>query len=238
MALNFSDKHVVITGGTGALGTAVVKQLVEAGAVCHVSCIKPEELDRFEFKSHPKVKVQSGVELTDESLVESFYSRFGAGAPLWASINVAGGFAMAAADTVSKSDFVSMMQGNALSCFLCCREAVRKMKASGSGGRIVNVAARPGIMPELGAGMVPYTTSKAAVAAITQSLAAEVAGQGIWVNAVVPSIMDTRANRAAMPQADFSKWPKLEDVAATIVFLASPENRVTRGALVPVYGKS
>ncbi len=236
MGLNFSDRHAVVTGGTGALGTAVVQQLLDAGATCHVSCIKPEELERFEFKAHPKVKVQTGVELTDEKMVESFYAKFGAGMPLWASINVAGGFAMAAADTVSKADFVSMMQGNALSCFLCCRESVRKMK--GVGGRIVNVAARPGIMPELGAGMVPYTTSKAAVAAITQSLAAEVAGQRIWVNAVVPSIMDTRANRAAMPSADHSKWPKLDEVAATIVFLASPENKVTRGALVPVYGKS
>lgn len=239
MAFNFSDRHVVVTGGTGALGTAVVQQLIEAGAVCHVSCIKPEELDRFELRSHARVKVQSGVQLTDEAMVESFYSRFNAAMPLWASIHVAGGFSMAAADTVSKSDFVSMMQGNALSCFLCCREAVRKMKAGGgAGGRIVNVAARPGVMPELGAGMVPYAASKAAVAAITQSLAAEVAGQGIWVNAVVPSIMDTRVNRKAMPDADYARWPKVDEVAATIVFLASAENRVTRGALTPVYGKS
>lgn len=241
MSLNFDGRHVVVTGGTGALGTAVVDLLLKSGASCHVSCIKQEELDRFEFKKHPKVRVQQGVELTDEKAVESFFSVFGGGTPLWASIQVAGGFAMAAADTVSKADFVSMMQGNALSCFLCCREAIRKMKGGGGvggGGRIVNVAARPGIMPELGAGMVPYTTSKAAVAAMTQALAAEVAGQGIWVNAVVPSIMDTRANRAAMPDADHSKWPKLSDVAASIAFLASPDNQVTRGALVPVYGKS
>jgi len=85
---------------------------------------------------------------------------------------------------------------------------------------------------------VAYTASKAAVAAITQALGAEVAGDGILVNAVVPSIMDTRANRAAMPDADFSKWPKLEEVAATIGFLASPDNKVTRGGLVPVYGRA
>src|SRR5262249_9633511 len=82
-----------------------------------------------------------------------------------------------------------------------------------------------------------YTASKAAVAAITQSLGAELASTNIWVNAVVPSIMDTRANRKAMPAADFAKWPKLDEVAATIAFLASPDNRVTRGALVPVYGQ-
>src|SRR6185295_15065127 len=89
MGLNFSDRHVVVTGGTGALGTAVVQQLLDAGATCHVSCIKPEELERFEFKAHPKVKVQTGVELTDEKTVESFYAKFGSGVPLWASINVA-----------------------------------------------------------------------------------------------------------------------------------------------------
>ena len=109
---------------------------------------------------------------------------------------------------------------------------------SGGGGRIVNVAARPALEPRLGAGMIAYTASKAAVAALTQALGEEVAKDGILVNAVVPSTMDTPANRSAMPKADFSAWPKVEEVAATIVFLASPENKVTRSALVPVYGKS
>jgi NAD(P)-dependent dehydrogenase (short-subunit alcohol dehydrogenase family) len=86
--------------------------------------------------------------------------------------------------------------------------------------------------------MAAYTASKAAVAALTAALAEEVAKGGILVNAVAPSIMDTPANRQAMPKADFSLWPKVEEVAATILFLASPENRVTRGAVVPVYGRS
>ena len=86
--------------------------------------------------------------------------------------------------------------------------------------------------------MTAYTASKAAVAALTVALAEEVAKDGILVNAVAPSIMDTPANRAGMPKADFAAWPKVEEVAATIVFLASPENRVTRGAIVPVFGKS
>ena len=106
------------------------------------------------------------------------------------------------------------------------------------GGRIVNVSARPGLEWRSGAGMVAYTASKAAVAALTAALAEEVAKDGILVNAVAPSIMDTPANRAAMPKADYALWPKVEEVAATIVFLVSPENRVTRGAIVPVYGKS
>ena len=86
--------------------------------------------------------------------------------------------------------------------------------------------------------MTAYTASKAGVAALTVALAEEVAKDGILVNAIAPSIMDTPANRQAMPKADYGLWPKIEEVAATIAFLASPENLVTRGAMVPVYGKS
>ena len=86
--------------------------------------------------------------------------------------------------------------------------------------------------------MAAYTASKAAVAALTAALAEEVVKSGILVNTVAPSIMDTPANRAAMPQADYAAWPKVEEVAATILFLASPDNKVTRGGVVPVYGRS
>ena len=121
---------------------------------------------------------------------------------------------------------------------LCCRAAVGAMTRTGAGGRIINVAARPALEWRTGAGMVAYAASKAAVAAATVALAEEVAKDGILVNAVAPSIMDTPANRAAMPKADHAAWPKVAEVAATIVFLASPANKVTRGAVVPVYGRS
>jgi NAD(P)-dependent dehydrogenase (short-subunit alcohol dehydrogenase family) len=238
MAANLEGRHIVVTGGTGALGSAVVGVLNQGGAMCHIPVFSREELKRFPHTG--QCRIAEGVDLTDEGAVEAFYKRFdGANAPrLWGSIQIAGGFSMASAEKVSKADFVGQMQLNALTCFLCCRESVKRMKGSGAGGRIVNVAARPGVIPELGAGMVPYTASKAAVAAITQALAAEVAGDGILVNAVVPSIMDTPANRKSIPNADFAKWPKVEEVAATIGFLVSPENTVTRGGLVPVYGRS
>jgi NAD(P)-dependent dehydrogenase (short-subunit alcohol dehydrogenase family) len=127
---------------------------------------------------------------------------------------------------------------NLVSAFLCSREAVKAMLRNAQGGRIVNVAARPALEPRGGGGMVAYTVSKAGVAALTAALAEEVISRNILVNAVAPSIMDTPANRAAMPKADHDKWPKVEDVAATILFLASPENTVTRGAVVSVYGNS
>jgi NAD(P)-dependent dehydrogenase (short-subunit alcohol dehydrogenase family) len=125
---------------------------------------------------------------------------------------------------------------NFVSCFLCCRAAINAM--AGKEGRIVNVAARPALEWRSGAGMAAYAASKSAVAALTVALAEEVAKQGILVNAVAPSIMDTPANRQAMPKADHAAWPKVEEVARAILSLASPDNKVTRGAIVTVYGKS
>jgi NAD(P)-dependent dehydrogenase (short-subunit alcohol dehydrogenase family) len=127
---------------------------------------------------------------------------------------------------------------NLITTFLSCRAAVNAMTRTGAGGRIVNVAARPALEWRTGAGMAAYAASKAAVAALTVALAEEVVKWGILVNAVAPSIMDTPANRAAMPQADYASWPKVAEVAATILFLASPDNKVSRGGVVPAYGRS
>ncbi|MBZ0146135.1 MAG: SDR family NAD(P)-dependent oxidoreductase [Pseudorhodoplanes sp.] len=233
--MNFSGRHVVITGGTGALGTAVVGALLQAGAHCHVPYIAEREAERFAHGKSERVTLYPGIELTDEGKVEKLY---GGITPLWASIHLAGGFAMQALADASKADVMGQIETNLVSCFLCCRAAVVAMNKAKSGGRIVNVAARPALEPRMGAGMTAYTASKAGVAALTASLAEEVAKDGILVNAVAPSIMDTPTNRKAMPKANFEAWPKVEEVAATILFLASPENTVTRGAIVPVYGKS
>src|SRR5579862_3365557 len=236
----FSGAHVVVTGGTGALGTAVVGALRAAGAVCHVTNLVAAELDRYAHRGDAGVHVTSGVELGDEAAVQRFYASL---PPLWASIHIAGGFAMAPIAKISAADFEAQFRMNVLSCFLCSRAAVGAIRArtmpspSGAkGGRIVNVAARPGIEPRLGAGMVAYATAKAAVAALTQALAQETAGEEIWINAVAPSVLDTPANRAAMPAADFTSWVAPSAVAEVITFLASPDNRVTRGAVIPVYG--
>jgi NAD(P)-dependent dehydrogenase (short-subunit alcohol dehydrogenase family) len=239
---SFAGRHVVVTGGMGALGGAVVRMLLQAGATCHVPDRAPAPSGATAAR-HERLRLVPGVDLTDEGAVRSFY----VGLPrLWASIHGAGGFAMAPVEEVSAADFAHMMSTNALSAFLCSREAVRNMRAparggaddEGRGGRIVNVTAQPGVEPRRGATMTAYTASKAAVAALTEALAEEVAAEGIWVNAVAPSIMDTAANRAAMPGADFSRWPKVEDVAAAIVFLASPTNAAARGTVVKVYGRT
>ena len=234
--MDFSNKHVVITGGTGALGTAVVGGLLTAGATCIIPYRSEAEAQRFEHRDSDKVKLIAAGDLADEAAVSKLYD----GVPLWASIHIAGGFAPGKVTDTDKAALMAQIDGNLVPCFLCCRAAIHAMTSqiTGLGGRIVNVAARPALEPRTGAGMTAYTIAKSGVATLTIALAEEVAKDGILVNAVAPSIMDTPANRTAMPKADFDKWPKVEDVAATIVFLASPDNKVTRGAIVPVYGKS
>ena len=231
--MDFHDRHVVVTGGAGALGTALVEGLIEAGAICHVPCFDEAEAQRFRLRERPQVKLIVIGNLADEKNVAALYDGI---APLWASIHLAGGFAAGPLRETSTATLRQQIDMNLVSCLLCCRAAVNAM--TGRGGRIVNVAARAALEWRTGAGMAAYTASKAAVAALTAALAEEVAKDGILVNAVAPSIMDTPANRKAMPKADFDLWPKVEEVAATILFLASPENRVTRGAVVPVYGRS
>jgi NAD(P)-dependent dehydrogenase (short-subunit alcohol dehydrogenase family) len=233
--VDFRDRHVIVTGGTGALGAAVVGALVDAGAHCHVPYFSEQEAERFALRDHSQVTLSVRGDLADEAVVARLFDGL---SPLWASIHVAGGFAAGPVSETAKSDLMRQLDMNFTSAFLCCRAAVNTMIATGAGGRIVNVSARPALEWRSGAGMVAYTASKAAVAALTVALAEEVAKHDILVNAVAPSILDTPANRAAMPRANHAAWPKVEEVAATILFLASPANAVTRGAIVPVYGKA
>ena len=231
--MDFANRSIIITGGTGALGTAVVGALLNDGAHCAVPYVHEREAQAFAHREHMHVKLVAVRDLADEADVGRVYSA--AQSPLWASIHIAGGFAMGKVADTDKPALMAQLETNLISCFLCCRAAVRAMSG---GGRIVNVAARPALEWRSGAGMSAYTVAKAGVAALTVALAEEAAKDGILVNAVAPSIMDTAANRAAMPKADHAAWPTVEEVAATILFLASPGNRVTRGAIVPVYGRA
>jgi NAD(P)-dependent dehydrogenase (short-subunit alcohol dehydrogenase family) len=233
--MSFEHRHVVVTGGTGALGIAVTGALLECGAVCHVPYRSEDEAARFPHRGHKNIALSALGDLADEAAVNRYYEGI---ATLWASIHVAGGFAFAPIGESDKKLITGQIESNLVSAYLCCRAAVAAFRRAGAGGRIVNVAARPALEPRQGASMTAYTAAKAGVAALTQALGEEVAKDGILVNAVAPSIMDTPANRKSMPKADYTAWPKVEEVAATILFLASPENAVTRSATVPVYGKS
>ena len=233
--MSYRNRHVVVTGGTGALGTAVVTALIRAGAICHVPCRGDAEAEHFPHRDDKQVSFIALGNLVDEAAVNTFYG----GLPrLWASIHIAGGFASAPIETSDKALLMGQLESNLVSAYLCSRAAVSCFRQTGAGGRIVNVAARPALEPRGGTSMTAYTASKAALAGFTQALAEEIAKDGILVNAVAPSIMDTPANRNSMPKAGFAAWPKVDEVTATIMFLASPENVVTRGAIMPVYGKS
>jgi NAD(P)-dependent dehydrogenase (short-subunit alcohol dehydrogenase family) len=232
--MEFQDRAVVVTGGTGALGAAVVGALLEAGAACHIPYLIEQEALHFPHRAHPRLTFHPGLNLTDEAAVGGLY---GAIAHPWASIHLAGGFAAGPVSAATKAVLQGQFDTNLVTAFLCCRSAVLAMDGNPDGGRIVNVSARPGLEWRSGAGMAAYAASKAAVAAFTVALAEEVVKAGILVNAVAPSTIDTPANRKAMPNADHASWPKPEELARTILFLASPGNRVTRGAVVPVYGR-
>jgi NAD(P)-dependent dehydrogenase (short-subunit alcohol dehydrogenase family) len=235
--MHFTNKQVVVTGGTGALGSAVVGGLLDHGATCIVPYRHEGEAQNFAHRGHANVKLIAAGDLSDEVEVAKVFAAVAASTPLWASIHIAGGFAPGKVADTDKAKLMAQVEGNLVSCFLCCRAAVKAMFAGGQGGRIVNVASRQALEQRSGAGMTAYTIAKSGVATLTMALAEEVAKDGILVNAVAPSIMDTGANRKAMPKADFETWPKVEEVAATILFLASEDNRVTRGGIVPAYGK-
>jgi len=230
---DFADRQVIVTGGAGALGAAVVGALLERGARCRVPYRRAADAERYAHRDHARLTLVAAGDLADEAAVARVYDGIG---PLWASIHLAGGFAAAPIADTDKAALTAQLDANLVSCALCCRAAVAAMRADG--GRIVNVAARPALEWRAGAGMTAYAVSKAGVAALTAALAEEVVSAGILVNAVAPSIMDTPANRKAMPKAEHALWPTVNEVAATILFLASPANAVTRGAVVPVYGKS
>jgi 3-oxoacyl-[acyl-carrier protein] reductase len=222
-------KVIVVTGASGALGKVVTTSALARGArvagVDHAASQVAAAPNRIEF---------GGVDLTDASqarqAIDAAASHFG---KLDALINIAGGFAF---ETVVEGDpktWLRMYALNVLTALNASRSAIPHLAASGS-GRIVNVGAIGAL--QAGAGMGAYAASKAGVHRLTEALAAEWKGT-ITVNAVLPSIIDTAANRASMPNADFAKWVTPEELANVILFLASDAASAVTGALLPVSGR-
>ena len=231
---SLKDRHVVVTGGTGALGGAVVAAFVAAGATCHVPAIESAP-PTGNLPSGPQVQVVPGVDLASEASVDGFY----AGLPgLHAVVNIAGGFAWAPiADSPAKvlQQQISM---NLVSCALSCRAAVANFRKAGQGGHIVNIAARPALNPRQGANMTAYTASKAAVAAFTVALAEELKNEKISLIALAPSTIDTPVNRKDMPTAKHDTWVKPAAIAELILAHCSLSDTINSGALIPIYGRA
>jgi NAD(P)-dependent dehydrogenase (short-subunit alcohol dehydrogenase family) len=227
------DRHIVVTGGTGALGAAVVRAFLEAGATCHVPAIETSPPKRF--PEGAKVTVAPSIDLADEASVAGFYGKL---PPLRAVVNIAGGFAYAPIADSSLQILQQQLSMNLVSCVLSCRQAVANFRKAGLGGHIVNISARPALNPRQGANMTAYTASKAAVAAFTVALAEELKGENISVIALCPSTIDTPTNRADMPKADHATWVKPEAIAELIVAQCSLANPINSGTLVPAYGRA
>jgi NAD(P)-dependent dehydrogenase (short-subunit alcohol dehydrogenase family) len=235
MTDEFADRHVVVTGGVGALGRAVVESLLAQGAWCHV----PDTGSMEGLPQHQRLRYAPYVDVANEAHVAAFYADV---PDLWASIHLVGGYRSGAVEETSLTDFRAMFEINVATCFLCCRESILRMRANRSAGqppspgRIVNVAARPALIPT--GGMIAYSVAKSAVVALTQSLAEEAKADEILVNAVAPSIIDTPANRKAMPNADHTAWPSPAEIASAIMYYSSTANYITSGAVIPVYGRA
>ena len=232
--MDFSGKQVVVTGGTGALGSAVVGALLAGGASCVVPYVHDAEAQRFPHRGDPNVMLVAVSDLADETQVAKVYAGRQA-----LGLDPHRRWFCRRQGRRNRQEVALMAQidSNLTSCFLCCRAAVNAMLAAG-GGRIVNVAARPALEWRSGAGMTAYSVAKTGVAALTVALAEEVAKDGILVNAVAPSIMDTPPTARPCRRRISTLGRRSRRWRQRFVFLASPDNRVTRGAIVPVYGKS
>ena len=234
-----AGRVVLVAGGTGGLGRAVSLALLKEDANVVVTYRKQEEFDALKKQAGGNGSRLEGyaVDVTNEAevgkLIEGVVARHGR---FDALVNTVGGYAggvkLWELDT---KVFDQMLALNLRSGYALSRAAVRVMLKQGRGA-IVNVAAKAAM--DHGAGAAAYAASKAAAVAMMDSLAEDLKGTGIRVNSVLPSIIDTEANRKAMPKADFAKWPKPEDIARVIVFLCSDSAKVIHGAAVPVFGNS
>jgi NAD(P)-dependent dehydrogenase (short-subunit alcohol dehydrogenase family) len=231
----------IITGGSGALGRAVTECFLDAGARTAVPYIIDAEVPMLEqrlggrFPSSQTMvrRCDVGVESQVAGLVDEVARSWGR---IDILVNLVGGFwgGKPIADTTLQ-EWQAMFDLNLKPTFLCCRAVVPIMQRNRY-GRIVSVSSRSGLT---GAGdFAAYAIAKGAIKTFTASLAEEVLGDNILVNAIAPSTIDTEANRKAMPKAKHENWVKPEDIARTIAYLCSEDCRVTSGAVVPVYGKA
>lgn len=239
--MDFTGKVAVITGGGGGWGRTVVQAFLGANATVVVveRAEVCEKLEHWKAELGDQAARLSAVptnvfeEAAVERMVQEVVQRHGR---LDVLVNLVGGFAAGQpVDQLDLETFERMLNLNLRSTFLCSKYAARPMMQQ-HWGRIINTASRSGVQPSPKA--AAYAAAKAAVISLTEAQAEELKQEMITVNAIVPSIVDTPANRASMPKADFSRWPKGEEIASVILFLASQEAGLINGAAIPVYGRA
>ncbi len=236
---DMTDKAVLIAGGTGGLGRAISLLFLEHGAKVAVTWRRPEEFAALEAAAGALSARLLGcpAELADPRSAEAVVGRIlSAWSRLDALVNAVGGYAGGIKLWETTPETLDrMLDLNLRAGFALARAVVPAMLARRS-GVIVNVAAKAAW--DHAAGASAYAASKAAALAMMDSLAAELKGSGLRVNSILPSIIDTEANRKAMPDADFAKWPTPEAIARTALFLCSDDAGAVHGAAIPVFGNN
>jgi NAD(P)-dependent dehydrogenase (short-subunit alcohol dehydrogenase family) len=239
MNLDFSNKTILVAGGTGGLGRAVSLAFLREGATVAVTFRHKEEFVPLTGAAAAGSERLAGfdADVTDArataDLVSEILSQFNR---LDALVNCVGGYAGGTPLWQLEPEvFNRQLDLNLRATYALAKAAAPAMIVQ-KGGSIVNIASKAAW--DHAAGASAYTASKAAAVALIDSLAADLLGTGVRVNSVLPSIIDTEANRRAIPNADFSRWPKADDVASVILFLASDASRVIHGASIPVFGNA
>jgi NAD(P)-dependent dehydrogenase (short-subunit alcohol dehydrogenase family) len=238
MTARFSGKVVLVAGGTGGLGRAVSLAFLEEGATVIVTYRNQSEFDALKSAAPGSSSLEGeSVDVTDETAVRQFIGGvLSEQARLDVLVNAVGGYAGGVPLWELESKvFDQMLALNLRTGFVLSRAIVPVMLKQKSGA-IINIASKAAF--DHAAGAAAYVASKAAAVALMDSLAADLKGTGVRVNSVLPSIIDTEANRKAMPKADFATWPKPEEIARVILFLCGDESKLIHGAAVPVYGNS
>lgn len=228
--MSLAGKTIAVTGAFGALGTAVVQRLQAAGA----------RVAAIDFARAPRdpaalggASLHGGVDLADAQAADAAFAAIvQAHGRLDGLVNIAGGFRWEKVGSGALETWDAMYQMNLRTAVAACRAALPRLP---EGGRIVNIGAQGAV--KAGVGMGAYAASKAGVARLTEALAEELKDRGITVNALLPSIIDTPANRADMPDADFGRWVQPAQLAAAIAFLLSDDAAAITGALLPVTGR-
>lgn len=230
-----SERVVVVTGAYGALGSAVALAAAERGARVALVDFGTQPPAGLVEACGPQAMALGGVDLTDavaaSAAIDAVADRFGG---VDALLNIAGGFRWETLEAGSWESWHTLFRMNVLTAANASRAAIPHLRRSAA-GRIVNVGANGAVKASMGMGA--YAASKAGVHKLTEALAEELKADGVTVNAVLPSIIDTPANRADMPDADFSTWVTPAELAAVMLFLASEEASAVTGALLPVTGR-
>ncbi len=233
---DFTEKVVLVTGGTGRLGIEVCHAFLKAHASLGITYNSDNSLQRLSkygdlSKNVFSIKKDLTKEEDVKNLISDIVKKFG---KIDVLVNVIGGYIAGKPVTeISENEWDEMMTLNLKTAFLLSKHTVLQMTKQQT-GKVIHIAARPGLK---GTGFdAAYVASKSGVIRLVESLSEEVKSKGINVNCILPSIIDTEENRIAMPGADYAKWVKPEEIARVILFLSSEDSRPINGAAIPVYG--